>query len=137
MARARGARTTSPKRWRPNKASKIVGRSRRFDGADGPARAIAAARDIQVKIANSDFPRRIGIGVHKGEVISGAIGPDERRDFTVIGDAVNISARLCALAGAGEIVVDADIADDAFGPTEQVRVKGRVQEISIKRLKLK
>lgn len=108
----------------------------RFDGDDGPNRAITAARDIQTKIAKSDFPREIGIGIHKGDVISGAIGPDERRDFTVIGDAVNISARLCALAGAGEIVVDADIADDAFDPAEQVQVKGRLQKISIRRLKL-
>ncbi len=107
----------------------------RFDGDDGPKRAIAAARDIQAAISNSDFPRRIGIGIHRGEVISGAIGPDQRRDFTVIGDAVNISARLCALAAAGEIVTDAEIADDDFGTVEQVQVKGRVQGISIRRLK--
>ncbi len=106
----------------------------RFDGEDGPARAIAAARNIQTMIGDGDFPRQIGIGIHRGEVISGAIGPEERRDFTVIGDAVNISARLCALAAAGEIVTDADIAGEDFGTAETVQVKGRVQGISIRRL---
>jgi adenylate cyclase len=106
----------------------------RFDGADGGARAIAAAREIQAAVKSGGFPRKLGIGIHTGEVISGAIGPEDRRDFTVIGDAVNISARLCALAKADEIVVDAEMADDGFGPEETVQVKGRVQGIAIRRL---
>lgn len=106
----------------------------RFDGNDGDTRAIAAAREIQAAIKEGDYPRKLGIGIHTGEVISGAIGPEDRRDFTVIGDAVNISARLCALAGADEIVVDADMADNASGASETVQVKGRVQGIAIRRL---
>ncbi|WNJ99460.1 adenylate/guanylate cyclase domain-containing protein [Thalassospiraceae bacterium LMO-JJ14] len=106
----------------------------RFDGDDGDARAIAAAREIQSAIKAGNYPRKLGIGIHTGEVISGAIGPEDRRDFTVIGDAVNISARLCALAKADEIVVDADMADDAFSTSETVQVKGRVQGIAIRRL---
>lgn len=113
----------------------------RFDGDDGPARALAAAYDIQdtvSSVSSEAFPRALGIGIYKGDVISGAIGPDDRRDFTVIGDAVNISARLCALAGQGDIVIDAALvpnAEDAmFQPAESVQVKGRRQAIQVRRM---
>lgn len=78
----------------------------RFDGEDGGARAVTAARDIQQAAAEGDFAREIGIGIYNGAVISGAIGPVDHRDLTVIGDAVNTASRLCSAAAAGEIVVD-------------------------------
>mgnify|MGYP004091311371 CR=1 FL=1 len=45
------------------------------------------------------------------------------------------AARLCALAGAGEIVCDADLVeeDDGFGPPETVQVKGRREGLSVRR----
>ncbi|MBE7245126.1 MAG: adenylate/guanylate cyclase domain-containing protein, partial [Actinomycetospora chiangmaiensis] len=39
-------------------------------------------------------PVRIGVGVHYGEVFCGIIGEDSRYEFTVLGDAVNVAARL-------------------------------------------
>jgi adenylate cyclase len=106
----------------------------RFDGADGPARALSAARQIQQSMHATQFPRALGIGLHQGDVISGAIGPSDRRDFTIIGDTVNLAARLCALAGRREIVADAEIADGEFGPVESVQVKGRSQAVLVRRL---
>jgi adenylate cyclase len=57
-------------------------------------------------------------------VILGAIGPENQRDFKVIGDSVNVSARLCSVAKGNEIVVYAKLGDDAFGPLGTIQVKG-------------
>jgi adenylate cyclase len=107
----------------------------RFDGPTGGDRAIAAARDILRTVARGDYPRGLGIGVYRGKVILGSIGPEERRDFTVIGDSVNMSARLCSAAGAGELVADGALADDDFGPLETIRVKGRSEPLEVRRWK--
>jgi adenylate cyclase len=72
------------------------------EGADNPAAAaVAAAREMQQRLAT--YNKRLaarglrlqsGIGVHAGEVVAGYLGSAERLEFTVIGHAVNVAARI-------------------------------------------
>ncbi|HIJ82889.1 MAG: adenylate/guanylate cyclase protein [Magnetococcales bacterium] len=108
----------------------------RFDAQDGHHQAIVAAREILHAVKKQNYPRTLGIGVFRGQVISGAIGPEDRRDFTVIGDAVNVASRLCGAAKADELVTDATLAGMDFGPAESIHVKGRVQPVVVRRWKV-
>lgn len=111
----------------------------RFEGSDREARALAAARAVLTDLAERPMARAIGIGLYDGEAILGAIGPKERQDFTVIGDSVNLAARLCSLAEANQLVVDelalrrSGLPDDGFSPAEENKVKGRTGIVSVRR----
>jgi adenylate cyclase len=50
-------------------------------------------------------PIAVGIGVHTGELVAGYVGSSKSLSYTVIGDTVNTSARLCGIAESGQIVV--------------------------------
>ena len=72
------------------------------DQPDHPARALRCAAAMQAAIGRLNEQRlkrgetalRLGIGIHSGRVVLGDIGASRRREFTVIGHAVNIAARL-------------------------------------------
>lgn len=111
----------------------------RFEGSDREARALLAAQEILSDLAARPMARGIGIGIYDGEAILGAIGPKERQDFTVIGDSVNLAARLCSLAEDGQLVVDelalrrSGLDDDGYSPAEENKVKGRTGVVTVRR----
>ena len=52
----------------------------------------------------------IGIGLHLGEVAFGVLGPPKRKITTLVGDTVNVAARLCSRARAGEVLFSCTVA---------------------------
>ena len=111
----------------------------RFDGPGRERRAIDASVKLLQDLARLDLPRGVGVGIFSGPVISGAIGPADRQDFTVIGDSVNVAARLCSAAKAGELVVDVETvrsADREIAAPEQLLLKGRRQALNVERIKV-
>ena len=67
---------------------------------DDEHRMLLAVREIM----DAGAPLPIRIGVNRGSVFVGEVGPPYRRTFTVMGDAVNLAARLMAKAETGQIL---------------------------------
>lgn len=99
--------------------------------------------DLKKRKAARDAQIAIGIGINIGDVIMGSMGASNRMDFTVIGDAVNLGARLCSAAGKGEIIVTKSVYDCApskarnykFYKAEPIMVKGKTDPIVIYKVK--
>jgi adenylate cyclase len=89
--------------------------------ADGGARAALAAghamlRGFAVVAARwrseLSIEAGIGVGLHLGEVAVGVLGPPGHRATTLVGDTVNVAARLCSRARAGEVLFSCTVAAD-------------------------
>lgn len=70
-------------------------------------------KEINLKrVEAGNVPVDIGIGLHCGEVAHGFIGSEDRLEFTVVGNTVNLAARYCDGAGAGEIVISQNLVNN-------------------------
>jgi adenylate cyclase len=115
----------------------------REDHAERAVRAavgiVARLEGLNVTLREQDLPALlIGVGVHTGEVVAGLIGPDERVEYGVVGDAVNLAARVEALTKEVEatILVSAEIAARlgtgfTFGRTVSLPVKGKTDPVQV------
>lgn len=82
---------------------------------DDAARALACADALPREVAAWNPAVRIGVGVHHGPVFCGAVGDDSRLEYTVLGDTVNVAARLEQLTKAAgfAVVASADALEAA------------------------
>jgi adenylate cyclase len=107
-----------------------------FAGSDHAADAIEAARALLAQTGH-DSPEPwipLGAGVHTGKSFVGAVGEGDARDFTALGDTVNLAARLTSLAGSGEILISAEAVGAADLETtglerRTLEVRGRKQSV--------
>ncbi|HEX8437698.1 adenylate/guanylate cyclase domain-containing protein [Archangium sp.] len=80
---------------------------------DDALRAVQAAEDLRrwLEVGNRRWRERWGIeiqlaiGVHTGPAVAGNVGSEKRMEYTVIGDTVNVAARLESMAQPGQILV--------------------------------
>ena len=107
----------------------------------------AEVNELKQEYKNRGLPDiNVGIGINTGDCIVGNMGSESRFDYSVIGDAVNLAARLEALASRGEYIdyktiISKDTADKigtgyAFADIGKIRVKGKEEEIQIYRPKI-
>ena len=116
-------------------------------GADDTKRALDTAIEMMVKLKSFNKKRKIkklhpieiGVGINHGPVISGNIGSREMMDYTVIGDTVNLAARLCSHSPPGNIIVSPSVFRKTskfyqYEKLEPIEVKGKKKKIQIQKV---
>jgi class 3 adenylate cyclase len=78
----------------------------------------------------SRYKLEVGIGIASGEALAGCMGSQDRLNYTVLGERVNLASRLAGRAGPGEVVIDAATSKRLGGagarlaPIEPLQLKG-------------
>jgi adenylate cyclase len=99
-------------------------------------KAVLAAIDIQKNIKEADIDVAIGVGVNTGHAVIGNMGSEQRFDYTAIGDAVNIAARLeSATKEVGEDILIGENTKKSCGIKlnllKPIQVKGKSKALEI------
>jgi adenylate cyclase len=114
---------------------------------DHPSQALACALAIQDltpelnrELLERDAPEvSFGIGLNTGEAVAAHFGGRRRRQYDVVGDTVNVGARLCSIAGRGEIILSDQVLNRIASPPPvepigHVELKGVSRELRLWRV---
>ncbi|MGO9344724.1 MAG: adenylate/guanylate cyclase domain-containing protein [Acidimicrobiales bacterium] len=98
---------------------------------DDEERILTALREV----VDADPPLPLRIGVNTGPVFAGDVGPAYRRTFTVMGDTVNLAARLMAKASPGQVLATQEVLDRSqrsfvTDPLPPFMVKGKRRPVT-------
>jgi adenylate cyclase len=116
-----------------------------LDDRDHARNAVACALDMadtlqqfKRELGDEDASFDVGIGIHSGPAVVGLIGSDKRREYTAIGDTVNLASRIEGLTKDAKrrILVSRETKDrcgDAFDFVScgSYPVKGRAQPVEL------
>jgi len=103
---------------------------------DDAVQAVSAAFDLRALPAILDFITNVQIGISQGRMRTGAYGGTTRRTYGVLGDEVNLSARLMQAAGSGQVLVS-KVARQATGEAfvwerpPDIKVKGKAEPVTV------
>ncbi len=112
-----------------------------FAHEDDTERALRAALEMRERVeafnkeqGDGGFQFDVRIGVNAGEVVAGRLGGEGAAEYTVIGDAVNVAARLQQAAEPGEILVGAEAKQLCppllrFSKPRKISAKGKSQPV--------
>ncbi|BCR04596.1 hypothetical protein DESUT3_16650 [Desulfuromonas versatilis] len=114
---------------------------------DDPLRAVRCGLVMQQAVAAFNLeqqsrdlpPLEMGIGINTGPVVAGNIGSAMRMEYTVIGDNVNVAARLQGIARPGEVLVSEAtyqrVRDQVRAtPLEPMTLKGKSRPVGVYRI---
>lgn len=104
-----------------------------FEGEKMVDEAILCAAEIQKELNKIDTGEygeiKVGIGINTGMAIVGNVGSEDRMDHTVLGNNMNLGARLCSIAQPGQIIISES--SWRLMTTKEIRTKP-LEAISIK-----
>ena len=114
---------------------------------DHTDRAVHAALDMmkalddfnRFRVANGEDAINVGCGISTGKLVAGYMGSTRTLSYTVIGDTVNLGARLCSHAAPGEVLVSTAVVN-ALGPRlryeerASAEMKGKTGRVPIYRV---
>jgi len=103
-------------------------------------RALNTALEMRTFANELPFITRVQIGVSRGVMRAGAYGSQTRRTYGVLGDEVNLAARLMQAAASGQIIVSGRVQTITVGafdfdPFPALLVKGKAQPVTVFLLK--
>jgi len=114
-----------------------------FQGEDMVKNAVVCACEIHeiVGVLNKKHPQwniGVGIGINTGYMVMGAMGSEERMDYTILGDNVNLGARLCSHAKACKTIISessynhlSDMEGIEITRLDPITVKGKAKPVQI------
>lgn len=113
---------------------------------DHAYKATRAALEMQQRLSSYNVARRkagkievrMGIGVNTGELVAGYMGSSRAMNYTVIGDVVNVAARLCSVAAPDTVLVSQQVREAvgdrvAFEEAPSQVLKGKRESVTIYR----